>query len=127
VRCIGTRHAILKEDVEGITKTRRSKVLQIWKKVKRKEQNKKVKRKANALCGVGRVLESRGLDERLFDASRVNEPVEDGDRTGLVVGTRSSSTSEGLLTDNSTSALVVDVEVTWRGPRAERVKVSTGA
>lgn len=38
-------------------------------------------------------------------------------RTGLVVGTRSPRTSEGLLSDNRSRRLVVDVEVSGGEPQ----------
>lgn len=53
--------------------------------------------------------------EGLLDATGRDEAVEEGGGTGLVVGTTAASTTERLLADDGTSALVVDVEVTGGG------------
>lgn len=61
------------------------------------------------LLEVGGVDVGGRVDGGLLDGAGRNESVEDGDGTSLVVGTRSTSTTEGLLTDDGTSALVVVV------------------
>lgn len=52
------------------------------------------------------------VEHRLLDRAGRHEAEEDVHRAGLVVGTRGASTTEGLLTHNGTSALVVVVHHT---------------
>jgi hypothetical protein len=51
------------------------------------------------LNAVGGVLEIGDLHEAFLDRSSRGESVEDGHRTGLVVGPGGSGSTEGLLSD----------------------------
>lgn len=63
----------------------------------------------NFIAGVGYL---RGGIELLLDGTNVDESGQQVRAAGLVVGTRSTGTTKGLLTNYGTSALAVDVEVT---------------
>ena len=61
---------------------------------------------------VGRVVDFGRGDESLLDTPGLNESVEDGSGSSLVVGSRSSSSSERLLSDDGTGRFVVVVHHT---------------
>lgn len=61
---------------------------------------------------VARVGDLGGGSELLLDGPNVDEASQEVLATGLVISTRGTRTTKGLLADNSTSALAVDVEVT---------------
>lgn len=66
----------------------------------------------SSLSLVARVLNSSGGVELLLDRADVDEAQQQVLASSLVVGTRGTSTTEGLLANNGTSRLAVDVEVT---------------
>lgn len=53
-----------------------------------------------------------GRNEFLLDRAQADEPREQVPAAGLIVGSACAGTAEGLLADNCTGALAVDVEVT---------------
>lgn len=61
------------------------------------------------VAGVGNLV---GRDKLLLDRPQTDEAGQQVATASLVVGTTGTGTTEGLLADNSTSALAVDVEVT---------------
>jgi len=61
---------------------------------------------------VARVGDLGGRSELLLDGANIDEASQEVLATSLVVGTRGTRATEGLLADNGTSALAVDVEVT---------------
>jgi hypothetical protein len=65
-------------------------------------------RHLDLVAGVG---DLGGRNELLLDSSNIDEAGQEVLATSLVVGSRGARATEGLLTDNSTSALAVDVEV----------------
>lgn len=71
-----------------------------------------VRPRTKSLLEVAGVDVGGRVDGGLLDSTGRNESVEDGDGTGLVVGTRGTSTTEGLLANDGTSALVVKVHHT---------------
>lgn len=66
----------------------------------------------DALSLVARVLNRSGGVELLLDGADVDEAQQQVLASSLVVGTRGTSTTEGLLANNGTSRLAVDVKVT---------------
>lgn len=66
---------------------------------------------SNPLDLVAGVLDLGQGSKLLLDSSDVDEAGQQVLATSLVVGTTGSRTTKGLLADNGTSALAVDVEV----------------
>ena len=64
------------------------------------------------LVGVARIGNGVCGDILLLDGAQADEAGHQVGAAGLVIGTASTGTAEGLLADNGTSALAVDVEVT---------------
>lgn len=84
----------------------------------------KLKEQTN-LDQVGGVDEFLEVNKGLLDGTGGDEAGQDGGRSSLVVGAGGTSTTEGLLTDDGTGALVVDVEVS--GSVAELVGAQDGS
>ena len=72
---------------------------------------KRAKKHQKILQDVGRVVEIFQANEVLLDTPRTDEAIEDVDASSLIIGSTSTSTTERLLANNSTSALLVVVHI----------------
>jgi len=68
----------------------------------KKRGTKERREKKRHLLEVGRVVDFSGGNESLLDTPGLDESVEDGGGSSLVVGSRSSCSSERLLANDGT-------------------------